>query len=87
MHIYYKSFLHKKKITTFSSGMMPLSGMELSANKVEVQKAEQPDSAFKDKGEKDYASKSMITEFRKKIRSSESKNKIELKRCYTTFYL
>lgn len=59
--------------------MMPLSGMELSANKVEVQKKEQPDSAFKDRGENDYASKSMITEFRKEIRNSESENKMELK--------
>lgn len=67
------------KIKTFFSGMMPLSGMELSANKVEVQKTEQPDSAFKDRGENDYASKSMITEFRKEIRNSESENKMELK--------
>lgn len=42
----------QEKIKTSSSGMMPLSGMELSANEVDVQKTEQPDTVFKDIEEK-----------------------------------
>lgn len=39
MQFYYKLFLYKEKlIKNFFSGMMLLSGMELSANEVEVQK-------------------------------------------------
>lgn len=42
----------QEKIKTFSSGMIPLSGMELSANEVDVQKTEWPETVFKDIEEK-----------------------------------